>query len=90
MQELLKRHGVKRLCLVGSHARGEARESSDLDLLVEFLPMPPEEHACHYLDLMLELQEFLGLPVDLLEPQALQNPFVRARIEEHLQEIYAA
>ncbi|WP_026234170.1 nucleotidyltransferase family protein [Thermus oshimai] len=90
MQELLKRHRVKRLCLVGSHARGEAQEASDLDLLVEFLPMPPEEHASHYLDLMLELQELLGLPVDLLETQSLQNPFVRARIEEHLQEIYAA
>jgi hypothetical protein len=28
--------GVRRLGLFGSHARGEARENSDLDVLVEF------------------------------------------------------
>ncbi len=33
---LRERFGVRRLALFGSTARNEARDSSDLDLLVEF------------------------------------------------------
>ena len=29
-------HGVRRLGLFGSHVRGEEREESDIDLIVEF------------------------------------------------------
>lgn len=29
-------HGIKRIGLFGSYARGEQREESDIDLLVEF------------------------------------------------------
>ncbi len=35
-QEIEKRFAVKQLALFGSTARGEAREDSDIDVLVEF------------------------------------------------------
>ncbi|TFU27407.1 nucleotidyltransferase family protein [Thermus tengchongensis] len=90
VRSLLEQHRVRRLHLVGSHARGEAGEGSDLDLLVEFFPMPPEEHAAAYLGLLLDLEAILGCPVDLLEVGAVQNPFLRASLLKDRQEVYAA
>lgn len=34
--DLLKQHGVKRIGLFGSYARGKQTQSSDIDLIVEF------------------------------------------------------
>ena len=36
--ELVWRYGLKRLALFGSYARGEQREDSDVDILVEVDP----------------------------------------------------
>lgn len=33
---ILKRYGVKKAAVFGSYARGEAKKSSDIDILVEF------------------------------------------------------
>ena len=40
-------HGIKRIGLFGSYARGDQREESDIDLLVEFRIMtskPPRQY----------------------------------------------
>jgi len=55
--QLCARHRVIRLSVFGSAARGSFQAGrSDVDLLVEFDPMPPAEHASHYFG----LQEDLG------------------------------
>ncbi len=87
---LLARWSVRRLKVVGSRARGEALEGSDLDLLVEFQPMPPEAHGEAYLGLLLDLERVLGVPVDLIEEHTLRNPFVRAALERDARVVYAA
>lgn len=38
LEELCRRHRVRRLSLFGSHLDGTARPESDIDLLVEFEP----------------------------------------------------
>lgn len=35
--EIKKRFGVKRIGIFGSHAQGEEKETSDVDVLVEFV-----------------------------------------------------
>jgi len=37
--EICRRHEVRELSLFGSAARGELRPDSDIDLLVDFLPL---------------------------------------------------
>ena len=57
------RHGARDVRMFGSVARGEAREDSDIDLLVEFAPgRTLLDHAA----LVLELKELLGRKVDVL------------------------
>lgn len=38
LRQLLRQHGVVKASVFGSYARGEARATSDLDLLVELAP----------------------------------------------------
>ena len=38
LEALCRKHGVVRLALFGSAARGELRPDSDIDVLVEFVP----------------------------------------------------
>lgn len=67
-QEDLRAFGVKRLGLFGSVARGEGREDSDLDFVVEL-----EQHTFdNYMGLALYLQDLFGCKVDLLELEAVK------------------
>jgi predicted nucleotidyltransferase len=56
------KHGARDLRVFGSVARGEAKEGSDLDLLVDF---DPDRDLFDHVHLMLELQELLGVKVDI-------------------------
>jgi predicted nucleotidyltransferase len=72
------RFHVRRLALFGSAARSPDSEPRDYDLLVEFQTMTPVQHAESYFGL---LEELLEAPVDLVEPDAIRNPFFRHAVE---------
>ncbi|GGJ71252.1 nucleotidyltransferase [Anoxybacillus voinovskiensis] len=59
-----KKYGVKRIGLFGSYSRGEQRESSDIDVLVEF--MDDAVTFDHYMELKLSLEDHFQKPVDLV------------------------
>lgn len=88
---LCSRRGVKSLSVFGS-AVGEDFDprSSDIDVLVEFEPMSPAEHAEAYLGLLEEAEILFGRPVDLVEPQALRNPYILDRVEATREVVYGA
>jgi len=72
----LKRHDVARAAIFGSFARGDAEESSDLDILVEFRG---DKSLLDLVGLKLELEDSLGRSVDVLTYNAL-HPAIRDRI----------
>lgn len=72
----LKQFGVKSLAVFGSFARDEAREDSDVDMLVEFETSPT---FSVYMDLKFYLEDLLGRSVDLGTPDTLK-PRIRARV----------
>jgi len=80
-QEILKvaaRRGATNVRLFGSLARGEERAGSDVDLLVEM------EEGRSLLDLshlLQDMEELLGCPVHVVEPEALHWA-IRERIME--------
>ena len=88
---LCGRYGVRRLALFGSALRDDFDPGrSDLDLLVEFSPTSPQEHAEAYFGLLENLESLFGRRVDLLELGAVRNPYLRREIEEQQETLYAA
>jgi hypothetical protein len=69
-QDELKKFSVKNLYLFGSYAREEARDQSDLDILVEFEP-EAEIGLFEFARLRRRLVQLLGLEVDLVTPDAI-------------------
>lgn len=61
-------YSVRRIGIFGSMARGEAMEGSDLDVLVEFA----EPTFDNYMDLKFEIEDTLGMPVDLVIEDSLK------------------
>ncbi|MCH5377722.1 MAG: nucleotidyltransferase domain-containing protein [Planctomycetes bacterium] len=91
IEDLCHRLGVRRLAVFGSGVRGDFDDTtSDIDFLVEFVPMSPREHKESYFLLLEGLEGLLSRPVDLVEVQALTNPFVRSRIEAEQETVYDA
>ena len=64
------RHGVSRIRVFGSFARGEARNDSDLDLLIETGPAQSPFFPGGFLA---DLEDELGRPVDVTEECALRK-----------------
>jgi predicted nucleotidyltransferase len=76
MPEITDRYKVQSLGVFGSYVRGDARESSDLDLLVEFDQAPSLLKLIRMED---DLSERLGIKVDLVMKKALK-PRIGQRI----------
>lgn len=91
IEALCRRYRVRRLELFGSTAAGNDRPGeSDLDLLVEFEPLPPGRYADAYFGLRESLEELSGRGVDLVVASAVKNPYFRQSIERTKTLLYAA
>lgn len=67
--ETLRRYGVRRIGLFGSHARGQQRATSDVDLVVDF----DEPSFDNFMRLADHLEQLLGKKVDVLTPHGLEG-----------------
>ena len=76
IRRLAAAHGVQRLRVFGSHARGDATGASDLDLLVD---LGPERDLLDLAGFKLDVEELLGCRVDVVTEGAL-SPYLRDRI----------
>ena len=75
----LRALGAVQLGIFGSYSRGEAREDSDLDVLVEL----DERTFDRYMDLRFYLEDLLGMTVDLV-PADRVRPELRDQIQSEL------
>ncbi|HVZ43182.1 MAG TPA: nucleotidyltransferase domain-containing protein [Ramlibacter sp.] len=91
ISRICKEHHVRKLEVFGSAARGIDfdPEKSDADFLVEFEPETLRRFDA-YFDVKEALEELLQRSVDLVEPDALKNPFVIASINRNREVVYAA
>jgi predicted nucleotidyltransferase len=78
---------VGRLDVFGSTARGSAKSSSDVDLLVEFKD-PDRAPARRFFGLLHQIEDALGCRVDLLTVSGLRNPYFKRRALEERVTIY--
>ncbi|OYT64722.1 nucleotidyltransferase [Candidatus Bathyarchaeota archaeon ex4484_205] len=70
-KELKEKYKIKKIGIFGSYLRGEAKESSDLDILVEFQP-EAEISLLDFVELENYLNDLLGVKIDLVEKSALK------------------
>lgn len=76
IRRIAEKHGARNVRIFGSVARGEAREASDIDLLVD---VGPNTSSWFPAGLILELQDLLGRRVDVVTTRAL-NSDLRDRV----------
>ena len=82
IERLCREHEVARLELFGSAASGAFRPGeSDLDFLVSFEPRPVGSKPAPYFRLAAALRDLFGMDVDLVEEQAIRNPYFRQAVD---------
>ena len=87
LEKLAEENGIRRLWLFGSAARGELRDDSDVDVLVEWKPGETAREA--YLVGLTLPPAFDGREVDLVDRRKLRES-VRRRVELDMRLIYEA
>ena len=92
LEIVCRRFGVRRLDLLGSAAIGHGfnPERRDLDFLAVFEPRSPGDYAEAYFGLREALEVLSGRPVDLLTEAALENPYLRRRVESERRALYSS
>jgi len=73
---VLRRYDVRKASIFGSFVKGEEREDSDIDILVEF---KGEKSLLDLAGLKIELQEILKRKVDVLTYNSL-HPLLKDKI----------
>jgi predicted nucleotidyltransferase len=81
LPELRQACGVQALWLFGSYVRGEARQQSDLDLLVQFDDRSTLS-LLEFIALENRLSDWLSVPVDLVEKSGLKPAIGRHVLQE--------
>ena len=89
LAELARKWRVEELSLFGSVVNGDFREDSDVDVLVAFEKDAPWS-AWDLVHMMDELAELFGRKVDLIERQAISNPYLQREIMGTRRIVYAA
>ncbi|MCD6139859.1 MAG: nucleotidyltransferase family protein [Thermococcus sp.] len=78
-EELYKKFGVKRIGIFGSYSRGKQKETSDIDILVEFhRPIG----FIKFIKLQEYLESLLGVKVDLVTKKALKKQIRKQILQE--------
>jgi hypothetical protein len=92
LKELCTKYRVQRLEVFGSALTGKSfdTETSDLDFLVEFLPLKTGEYADTYFGLLEALESLFNRRIDLIMVRAVKNPYFLEAINKSRKVLYAA
>jgi len=80
---VLRRHAVEFAAVFGSHARGEAKANSDVDILVRYAKPTGLGHV----RLAYELEDLLKKKVDLVTEKSVDK-YIKSNVARDLQIIY--
>ena len=77
---------IKWLAIFGSYVTGEANQTSDVDVLIDFTE---EAHVgfFKYVRIRRSLSEILGLQVDMVTPQALSK-YIKQQVLQEAETVY--
>jgi predicted nucleotidyltransferase len=85
---LCEQHNVESLYVFGSVLTNKFNQESDVDFIVNFKAMDIYDYADNYFNLKNSLEIAVEHKVDLLEDEAISNPYLRTNIDSTKQLIY--
>ena len=85
---LCSKHKVKNLYAFGSVLNDQFNSSSDVDLIVKFDEIDLQNYANNYFDFKFSLEALFNRPVDLIEENAIRNPYFKNSVESARKLIY--
>jgi predicted nucleotidyltransferase len=88
INELCVTHKVKTLYAFGSVLNSNFNTNSDIDLIVDFKDIDVKDYADNYFDLKFSLQKIFKRSVDLLEEQAIKNPYFKQVVNQKKELVY--
>jgi uncharacterized protein len=88
INELCANHKVKSLYAFGSVLTPNFNTKSDIDLIVDFNEIDVKDYADNYFDFKFSLQDIFNRPVDLLEEQAIKNPYFKQVVNQTKELVY--
>ncbi|MEN9883535.1 MAG: hypothetical protein RLZZ420_752 [Bacteroidota bacterium] len=86
--ELCEAHKVRHLYAFGSVLTSNFSEDSDVDLIVDFNDIDVKDYADNYFDFKFSLQNVLNRQIDLLELQAIKNPYFKQVVDQSKELVY--
>lgn len=75
---ILKKYDVKKIGLFGSYVKGEQKEDSDMDFIVEF----EKPSFDNFMNLIFYLENLFGKKVDILTPDGVRSIRVKKVAED--------
>jgi predicted nucleotidyltransferase len=85
---LCQQYNVKSLYAFGSVLTNHFNKESDVDLMVNFNNIKLEDYADNYFDFKFALQDTLERSIDLLEENAISNPFFKQNFDKQKRLVY--
>jgi len=86
IKTICQQNDIASMAVFGSFARGDAKKTSDLDLLVKF---SKTKSLLELIKIERKLQKIFGRKIDLLTPAAI-SPYIFPFIKQDLKVIYEA
>jgi predicted nucleotidyltransferase len=69
IEAIAAKHGITNIRVFGSVVRGDARPDSDVDLLADL----SRSHGWDFITAKLEIADYLGFPVDMVDDACLDH-----------------
>lgn len=85
---LCRQHKVRKLFVFGSILTPRFGKDSDVDMLVDFEDVPPEDYVDNYFGLKDAMAALLGRSIDLLEDKGIRNSVLRSNIDRTKRLVY--
>jgi len=82
--KILKEYGIRRAGIFGSYARGDSKDKSDVDILIE----APRGMGLKFVSLGLALENILGKKVDLLTYKGINYLLKKRILDEEVRIIW--
>lgn len=88
IKRLCVKYNVNRLYAFGSVLNNRFKDSSDVDLIVNFDTVKIDDYASNYYELKFALEDIFKRSVDLLEEKALKNPYFINSVSNQRELVY--